>query len=1679
MSDTFDAGTVYAKMKLGRDEFREDLAAVKKELADLEKMVVKPKVALDLLQFRSDVKTVTRELAGIGDRKVSVRIDMPLLTGDVDRANSKLEDLARNTYWVRVRLDQALLEADIQRAQQKVNGVNGSNIKIRLELDTDKAWNDYLALRARILSGGDIEVDLRLNIGGALAQVAALRAALAGMTADVDRNGNMITRTFSKFAGVLGALKMPAGLIGLAPLLLGIANAAAAAAGALGLIPAAIAMIGVGVGAIKLGLSGIGDAFTALSAADDAATTDGAANAAARAQQQKQIAQAVQGVADAQEQAARRIKGAEEGLASAQRSAQYAQEALTRARKDAKEANEDLMLSLKGASLSEEEAALAVERAQIRLNEAAKQGVNSLDYREAELGLRRAKLTVEETAERYGDLKEAADDANKKGVEGSDQVVAAKRNLEDANRGVKSAEEDLAQAQKDGARQVADAMDRLSEAYAANGDAASSAAKKAQDAFDKLSPAAKDFVTQIRGLKDEWTALKLDVQERLFLGLGAAVVKMADVQLPGLRTGLGIAATGFNQAAKEAMGFLSTLQAKEDWEGIFSSSGRSASNFASALQPIVQMFTDIAAVGAPILEELSAGFAGAADRAAAFVQHARETGELEEWIRGGIEAIKQLGELLGNVFGILGDMMKASEQAGGGLLDTLVLITQQVKDFTGSAEGQEMLLSFFKAVHATVVALKPGIDAILKALAQIVTTLAPVLPAIGGALSAILQAVLPLVQPLADIVGLLAADLAQALFAISPLLKVVAEVLGMVLLEAMKALQPIIQAIIDVFIELSPTLQEIAKLFGTYLATVLKALAPLFPPLIKALGEVLKAIAPLIPIWLEFVTDVVEALMPLIPALADIFVMLVKALLPLAPPLIDLAKTLLPVIVDLIQELVPVVKFLAEVLGNVLAWTITNVVVPVVEFLVDVVKFLIDALEGGQDSTDQVTAAMEAAWSALGDAWDAVYNAVIKPVIDAFADAFTWLYENVVKPIIDGWNAYWDNFAKGLDIVYQNVIKPMFDALGDAFTWLYENIIQPVIDTWNKGWELFADANKKIYETVIKPMWDALGDAFKWLYDNVIKPVIDFWAGAWDTLLRGMDGVWKTILKPMFDAIGTALTTVKGWFDTAVEGIRLAWDKLKEIAAAPIRFMVGTVYNKGIVPAWNFIAGLVGLGKLAEVPLAFATGGVVPGYAPGQDTVQAVLSPGEAVIRPEATKELGSDWVYSINKVAARRGRSGVRKFLEYGGEQLQQFASGGIAAGESFARAQVGKPYVWGGVGPGGYDCSGFMSAITNALLGLNPYSRRFATGSFGANKGAGGLVPGKGSAFVIGVTPNAGGGIGHTAGTLNGTNFESKGGAGVVSGGAARGATNSLFPWQFFLPQAGGSFVDGGGGGAPFDAAAWVADNFKNAVMKIMETFAPKNLWEQGAQGLMTKGIDGLVQKAIAAAKAVFTTTVTGSASAPAGSAALTKIVSDRAAKYGWGSPSQQFNALSALIQKESSWNPTAQNPTSTAYGLFQFLNSTWATVGGSKTSDPGLQTEYGLKYIQQRYKDPIGAWAFHKAHNWYDQGGILKPGATLALNGRGENEFVNTSEQLGSLVRRSSRDAATRLAHITERAGNRVEEAQILRSKIDEMIAAARENGGVNIGSVHTVDTARELAKEISFRVKTKRRGGVHRG
>ncbi len=107
---------------------------------------------------------------------------------------------------------------------------------------------------------------------------------------------------------------------------------------------------------------------------------------------------------------------------------------------------------------------------------------------------------------------------------------------------------------------------------------------------------------------------------------------------------------------------------------------------------------------------------------------------------------------------------------------------------------------------------------------------------------------------------------------------------------------------------------------------------------------------------------------------------------------------------------------------------------------------------------------------------------------------------------------------------------------------------------------------------------------------------------------------------------------------------------------------------------------------------------------------------------------------------------------------------------------------------------------------------------------------------------------------------------------------------------------------------------------------------------------------------------------ADAPAPSGGSPKaIAADMVAARGWGS--DQFSCLDRLWERESNWNPSAQNPSSGAYGIPQSLpGSKMASVGSDWRTNPATQITWGLNYISGRYGTPCGALSHSDSRGWY---------------------------------------------------------------------------------------------------------------
>jgi len=433
------------------------------------------------------------------------------------------------------------------------------------------------------------------------------------------------------------------------------------------------------VGTLKLGLFGLGDEYKRLTTA-----TGGSSGAA------KQAAAANRAV----EQAARAVARAERDIKDAQKDALEAQQAINEARESASKRMRDQALDLKQARLDQKDATDAVAEAEAGVANAMRTG-DPIQIKKANEALEEAKLGLERAKNRVDDLTEANAENAKKGVEGSDEVVQAKKREQDARQRVA----DAIEAEKEAEERLADARKQ----QASGGGGGGGAGQK----ITKLAPAARQFLNTILNLRPAFERLRLDVQEKLFAGLGDRVRTLAERWMPQLHKTLGGFAGTFNQIA-------STFVASASRKSFIDNMAKGAESARKALGeigravagPLVDAFGRLARASGPFLEKLGHLIARVIEKFSAWIAKADETGELDKFFKGAADTLYKIWRVGEDVVKVIGKFIKIifpdAKKGGDTFLTGLALTLEDISDWLDNPKNQKKILDFIDGVKKIV-----------------------------------------------------------------------------------------------------------------------------------------------------------------------------------------------------------------------------------------------------------------------------------------------------------------------------------------------------------------------------------------------------------------------------------------------------------------------------------------------------------------------------------------------------------------------------------------------------------------------------------------------------------------------------------------------------------------------------------------------------------------------------------------------------------------------------------------------------------------------------------------------------------------------------------------------------------------------------------------------------------------
>jgi hypothetical protein len=384
-----------------------------------------------------------------------------------------------------------------------------------------------------------------------------------------------------------------------------------AIAGGLASIPALATAAGLALASMELGTQGIGAAIGQVFNP----TGGGAGGAANRLNQ---------------------VASAERNLAVAERDEREAQQALTEARVQAAFHLQDLNLQMERQQENEASARLAIMEAQQALMQAEATG-DPLAIMRAQLAMQEAVTGLKEQQQQTVELTYTKQQADQKGVEGSDQVVAALDRVQNASNAVIDAQNAVKQA-------------------------SISAAAGAVTAYSKLSPEAKKFVDEIARLKPELVGLQQYVQDRLFVGLDKKLGTWATVWIPALRHDLGEIAGDANTFAKRLGDDLSKPEIVQAVKGVADAMDRIFTRFTTggALDKLVTGFGDLVTAATPFVEALADA---AIDKLAAWaddLDKAAKDGSLTSFFKEASKDLHDIWDIGSDVVGIVGKILSAA-----------------------------------------------------------------------------------------------------------------------------------------------------------------------------------------------------------------------------------------------------------------------------------------------------------------------------------------------------------------------------------------------------------------------------------------------------------------------------------------------------------------------------------------------------------------------------------------------------------------------------------------------------------------------------------------------------------------------------------------------------------------------------------------------------------------------------------------------------------------------------------------------------------------------------------------------------------------------------------------------------------------------------------------------------------
>src|SRR5699024_9226714 len=101
------------------------------------------------------------------------------------------------------------------------------------------------------------------------------------------------------------------------------------------------------------------------------------------------------------------------------------------------------------------------------------------------------------------------------------------------------------------------------------------------------------------------------------------------------------------------------------------------------------------------------------------------------------------------------------------------------------------------------------------------------------------------------------------------------------------------------------------------------------------------------------------------------------------------------------------------------------------------------------------------------------------------------------------------------------------------------------------------------------------------LYTTLFRSIFTWIGNKWESMKTKIVNVYNKHIKPVFDRFGTIVTNLKDKFKTGVDNIKKQRDRLRAIAAKPVKFVIKDIFNDGLINTLNKIPDV----NIKDIPM--------------------------------------------------------------------------------------------------------------------------------------------------------------------------------------------------------------------------------------------------------------------------------------------------------------------------------------------------------------------------------------------------------------------------------------------------------------------------------------------------------------